>query len=233
MGTEKAKLNLVWPVSGQVTQGFGENAADYTRFGYPGHNGLDIYVPSGTPVAAALPGKVAEVSWQDGGYGCFVKLDHGGGIYTYYAHLMKATIVRPGLVVEQGEEIGLSDSTGFSTGPHLHFGLKAPGGPMAYKGFVDPLPHLPDQGNQAGGMASADETGAIDLGGMRFKVTTDVLYVRSGPGTGFPKIGQLAAGQIITGLRLHCNDAWVEFAEGKFCALAYSGTDYLKPVKGD
>jgi murein DD-endopeptidase MepM/ murein hydrolase activator NlpD len=85
------------------------------------HTGTDIGAPLGTPVLAALDGRVAIADWL-GGYGMAVALQHGeqGQQQTLYAHLSKI-FVQPGEPVLQGEVIGLVGSTGLSTGPHLHF----------------------------------------------------------------------------------------------------------------
>ena len=219
---------LIFPVVGPITQRFGENPEDYVRFGFPGHNGVDFGVTTGTPVGAAAAGTVALIGWEAGGYGNYVKIDHGGGWITYYAHLLKANPCRPGQQVQAGDEIGLSNNSGNSTGPHLHFGLKIAGQNPAYKGYVDPLPYLT---GGAPAPVTADETGAIDLGGMAFKVIVERLNVRSGPGTGFPIIGSLTGAQVVKGVRLHCNDAWVEIGDGRFVALVYAGVEYLEPVK--
>ncbi len=86
-----------------------------------GHQGIDYVAPSGTPVVAAAAGRVVEITgaWG-GGFGISVVVDHGGGLTTRYAHLSAAE-VGIGQSVGQGDEVGLSGNTGFSTGPHLHF----------------------------------------------------------------------------------------------------------------
>lgn len=83
------------------------------------HTGLDIYVPLGTSVRASCAGTVTYSGWN-GGYGVCVIIDHGNGVTTKYAHLNQ-TDVSVGQQVSQGQRVGLSGSTGNSTGPHLHF----------------------------------------------------------------------------------------------------------------
>jgi murein DD-endopeptidase MepM/ murein hydrolase activator NlpD len=84
------------------------------------HSGTDLGAPMGTPVVAALAGKVAIANFL-GGYGLSILLDHNGGKQeTRYAHLSEI-FVKPGEWVKQGTVIGLVGSTGNSTGPHLHF----------------------------------------------------------------------------------------------------------------
>jgi murein DD-endopeptidase MepM/ murein hydrolase activator NlpD len=87
---------------------------------YRPHTGTDIGAPLGTPVLAAYAGEVAVADWQ-GGYGLMVSLLHEEGKQeSRYAHLSEI-YVQPGQWVEQGTVIGRVGSTGYSTGPHLHF----------------------------------------------------------------------------------------------------------------
>ncbi|MGB7415956.1 MAG: M23 family metallopeptidase, partial [Thermosynechococcaceae cyanobacterium] len=84
------------------------------------HSGTDIAAPMGTPVVAVYDGQVALADYQ-GGYGLSIFLEHEEGkIATRYGHLSEI-FVQPGQLVEQGTVIGLVGSTGYSTGPHLHF----------------------------------------------------------------------------------------------------------------
>lgn len=85
------------------------------------HYGIDYRANTGTPVKAAQDGRIAETTggWA-GGFGNSVLVDHGGGLNTRYAHLSRIA-VSPGQVVTQGQVIGYSGNTGYSTGPHLHF----------------------------------------------------------------------------------------------------------------
>jgi murein DD-endopeptidase MepM/ murein hydrolase activator NlpD len=126
-----SNISLIFPVQGSITQYFGENPGFYAQWGYPGHNGVDFGIPDGTPVVAAAAGTVEKVGFENGGYGNYVKLNHGA-FQTYYAHLQGAA-VGAGQKVQQGTVVGFSNNTGASTGPHLHFGLKVPGQGAAYK----------------------------------------------------------------------------------------------------
>jgi len=117
-----------WPVVGTVTQGYGWHEGDF-------HHGLDLGVPTGTPVRAAAAGKVVKASWF-GVYGLVVVLDHGHGIETLYAHNSRL-LVRAGQTVAPGEIIALAGSTGRATGPHLHFEVRVDGQ------TVEPLAYLP------------------------------------------------------------------------------------------
>ncbi len=118
---------LQWPVSGPVTSGFG------LRWGRM-HEGIDIAVPSGTPVHAAGPGRVIYAGWL-GGYGNLVVVDHGGGLSTAYAH-NTSVVVSVGQEVATGSVLAYSGSTGHSTGPHVHFEVRVGGA------AVDPLRYL-------------------------------------------------------------------------------------------
>ena len=101
-----------------------------------GHAGLDIAAPWGAPVRAAAAGRVAVATRAGGAYGTLVVIDHGDGLRTVYAHLSQLN-VDPGESVERGELLGLVGSTGFSTGPHLHFEVLRNGA------LRDPIAYLP------------------------------------------------------------------------------------------
>ena len=91
------------------------------------HIGIDFAAPTGTPVVAVADGEVIHADFN-GGYGKLIIIDHGQGHHTYYAHLSAyASDIRPGTPVRRGETIGLVGSTGFSTGPHLHYEIRKQG----------------------------------------------------------------------------------------------------------
>ena len=91
-----------------------------------GHSGMDLAVPTGTSIRAALPGTVTVSTYNRGGYGYYVMIDHGGGLATLYGHCSQL-LARVGQTVETGDVIALSGSTGRSTGPHLHFEVRVNG----------------------------------------------------------------------------------------------------------
>ena len=120
-GESLRKFLLRTPVSGaRMSSGFGMRRhpiLGYNRM----HRGVDFAAPTGTPIYAAGDGRLARVG-RYGGYGNYVRIEHGNGYATAYAHLSRfAAGMRSGRRVEQGEVIGYVGSTGRSTGPHLHF----------------------------------------------------------------------------------------------------------------
>ncbi len=100
------------------------------------HYGTDFGAPTGTPVRATGDGVVA-VSGRNGGHGLYVKLDHTGPYATSYSHLSKLKVEK-GQRVKQGDVIGLVGSTGYSTGPHLHYELRVDGRPVDAMGVKLP-----------------------------------------------------------------------------------------------
>ena len=98
------------------------------------HPGVDLGADYGEVVRAAAAGTVAATGW-DGGYGEKIDIDHGNGYHTWYAHLSRMD-VQPGTFVHKGQPIGLVGSTGFSTGPHLHYQV------MLNGAAIDPQPYL-------------------------------------------------------------------------------------------
>jgi hypothetical protein len=106
----------------RLTQAFGENPFVYRRLGLPGHNGLDWGMPVGQEILAVDEGVVIRVEERPEGFGKHVKIQHKWG-QSLYAHLsaFKVVLNQP---VKLGQVIGLSGNTGFSTGPHLHFGMR-------------------------------------------------------------------------------------------------------------
>jgi murein DD-endopeptidase MepM/ murein hydrolase activator NlpD len=124
-----------WPISGTITSPFGPRWGGF-------HTGLDIAAPMGTPVIAAAAGEVVTVGKPYLAYGdtaTIVIIAHGKDFATAYVHLNdgRPPIVKPGQFVRAGEVIAYCGSTGFSTGPHLHFMTIANGR------MVDPIPYLP------------------------------------------------------------------------------------------
>ena len=121
-----AAFGYIWPTTvRRITQYFGWR-----------HTGLDIGGPAGTPIYASLPGIVTRSScgWN-GGYGCYIIIDHGKGVQTLYGHNSRH-YVNVGEAVTQGQTIAAMGSTGRSTGPHVHFEISQNGV------LINPLPFL-------------------------------------------------------------------------------------------
>jgi len=139
---------LAWPTDFPVvTQRFGANPAMYAPFGFPGHEGIDIRAPAGSPVYACADGVVYRIQDSDvGAYGIHIRIRHvigGKEVKTISAHLQQV-LVSVGDIVVRGQKIGMADDTGNSFGDHLHLTLKVvgeqlPGWPAE---IVDPLPWL-------------------------------------------------------------------------------------------
>ena len=118
-----------WPTEFRiVTQWFGARPEFYGKFKLPGHEGIDFVAPMGTKIFAAAPGTIKRVQATDDGgvYGIQVRIQHVDGYETIYAHLKEAQ-VKLGQAVAAGDVLGLADSTGNSTGSHLHLTLKRAG----------------------------------------------------------------------------------------------------------
>ncbi|USR92322.1 peptidoglycan DD-metalloendopeptidase family protein [Phormidium yuhuli AB48] len=120
----------IWPAQGVFTSGYG------WRWGRM-HRGIDIAGPVGTPIVAAAPGTVTYSRWNSGGFGNLVEITHPDGSLTLYAHNHR-NLVSEGEEVSQGQQIAEMGSTGFSTGPHVHFEIHRPG-----QGPTDPMAFLP------------------------------------------------------------------------------------------
>src|SRR5882757_2220791 len=122
---------LIWPVNGPITSPYGPRNIGN---GYEFHPGVDIGVPTGTPIRAAASGTIT-IAGPTGGYGNYTCIDHGGGLSTCYGH-QERFLVSVGQEVAQGQIIGLSDCTGYCFGPHVHFEVRINGQ------TTDPLGYL-------------------------------------------------------------------------------------------
>jgi len=129
----KATGKMIWPAKGRLVSGYG-----YRRHplwgGTQFHTGIDIGTPYGDPIRAADGGQVIFSGWWNG-YGKAVVIDHGKGTSTVYGH-MSRIYAQAGQKVGKSQILGLIGSTGFSTGPHLHFEIRK------YGKTVNPLGYL-------------------------------------------------------------------------------------------
>ena len=134
---ERVHVPSIWPVLGELTDGFGGRYNPFGGGGSEFHPGQDISAVPGTPVVAAGEGTVTYAGWKNG-YGQLVEIDHGNGLTTRYGHLsqIEATV---GQVLTRGELLGRVGSTGRSTGPHLHYEVRIGDTP------VNPRAYLPGQ----------------------------------------------------------------------------------------
>jgi len=122
-------VRFLRPVAGPMGDGFGVNRGDHL------HSGIDFPVPAGTPVGAAGVGTVIFAGYNTGGYGNLVVVQHRLGYTSWYAHL-SSVAASSGQAVDGGTRIGYVGSTGYSTGPHLHFEVRR------YDTPIDPAPLL-------------------------------------------------------------------------------------------
>ena len=118
---ERQEINgelFIWPIAGYITSPYGFRKSPFTS-SQQFHSGLDIGSPAGSPIRAAMSGRVSAVGWDDV-LGNYVVVSHHAGYRTLYGH-MSVIRVKSGAYVGTGERIGDVGSTGLSTGPHLHF----------------------------------------------------------------------------------------------------------------
>ncbi|WP_110954582.1 M23 family metallopeptidase [Anaerosinus massiliensis] len=125
--TQQAQLAVtpsIWPANGEVSSRYGLRwgGSDF-------HPGVDIAADTGTPVVATADGVVVESGWNSGGYGYMVDIDHGNGVVTRYGHNSQLA-VSVGTAVKKGQVIAYMGSTGFSTGPHVHYEVIVNGKPV-------------------------------------------------------------------------------------------------------
>ena len=120
----------IWPTSGYVSSPYGLRW-NGTEF----HQGIDIAAETGTPIVATADGVVTSAGWNGSGYGNMVDVDHGGGIMTRYGHA-SAVAVTVGQEVRRGQVIAYVGSTGYSTGPHLHYEVRVNGQPVNPAGYL-------------------------------------------------------------------------------------------------
>ena len=114
-GAADSHIPSIWPTTGVVTSPYGLRWGG-TDF----HPGMDIANDMGTPIVATADGVVEYAGWNSGGYGNMVDINHGNGIMTRYGHASQV-VVSVGQQVKRGQLIAYMGSTGFSTGPHVHY----------------------------------------------------------------------------------------------------------------
>ena len=130
-------INFVWPCpsSGRITSGFGGRTSP-TEGASSNHQGIDIGASSGSDIIAAADGTVT-ISTYSYSAGNYIMINHGGGVSTVYMHCSKL-LVSAGETVKKGQVIAKVGSTGYSTGPHLHFGVRLNGSYVNPSKYVSP-----------------------------------------------------------------------------------------------
>ena len=137
-GSSAAGISLAWPTSShKITSGFGRRSASATNgVGSTNHMGIDIGGVGYDSRVSAAAGGIVTVATNSRSAGNYVAVSHGNGVVTLYMHLSSYS-VSVGDRVSQGDKLGITGSTGNSTGPHLHFGVMIDGA------SVDPINYLP------------------------------------------------------------------------------------------
>lgn len=130
-------ISFTWPcpASGRITSGFG-NRKSPTKGASSNHQGIDISAPTGTSIVAAAAGEVVIATYSSSA-GNYVMISHGGGVYTVYMHA-SSLLVSQGQSVKKGQTIAKVGSTGYSTGSHLHFGVRVNGSYVNPTKYVSP-----------------------------------------------------------------------------------------------
>ena len=134
--TNLGNISFKWPCpsSGRITSGFGGRTSP-TRGASTNHKGIDISASTGASIVAAADGEVviATYSYSAGNY---IMIDHGGGVSTVYMHC--SSPCKQGAEGEKGQTIARVGSTGYSTGSHLHFGIRSGGSYVNPSNYVSP-----------------------------------------------------------------------------------------------
>jgi len=208
----------------------GQSWSGQTRTNHSPANAIDFNRTDdlGDPVVASAPGTVDVVTnLGDTSYGKYVRINHGGGYTTYYAHL-NAFNVSVGQSVGYGRVIGYVGTTGGSTGPHLHYEQRLNGSAIQIR----------FNGTLALYWGTKTYTSDNGCGGATATVNTagSPLTVRSGPGTGYASVGTVADGATVT---IQCqttgttvtgtygtSNIWDRIGAGRFIADAYVYTGY-------
>ena len=135
--TSAGNIKFIWPCpsSSRITSEFGGRESP-TEGASSNHQGIDIGASTGSSIVAAAGGSVV-ISTYSYSAGNYVMINHGGGVYTVYMHCSKL-LVSVGDTVKQGQVIAKVGSTGYSTGPHLHFGVRINGSYVNPRKYVSP-----------------------------------------------------------------------------------------------
>lgn len=194
-GPDKSGGKFTHPAPGYpLTSKFGPRIHP-VKGGSSQHTGIDLGTPSGTPIKAAADGTATfKPSSATGGYGNMIVINHDDGYTSMYAHLQKP-MVGNNQAVKQGDVVGISDNTGMSSGPHLHFEIRKNNVPVDPMSLIDapggnPSPDTErraaalETGNpNATAAADRSRGGVQPVPGGTPKIPPKVEYTKVGPGT--------------------------------------------------
>ncbi|MBN2548519.1 MAG: M23 family metallopeptidase [Anaerolineales bacterium] len=219
-------MKFLYPVppTSWVTQTFQEHVDRARANGWTNYNGgIDWGITTGTQIKAAQAGKVTMVRNDATGYGTHVRIQHQDGYLTIYGHLLSYSVA-PNQEVQPGDIIALSDNTGNSTGPHLHFELRHNNTP------IDPAPLLVTRVEDLDGNGTSPGTGA----GIeptfpilpKARITASVLNIRQGASINNVIIGTLVNGNVVEVIDTITsgNDIWLHIGYQQYCAMQYGGS---------
>jgi len=160
IGSDYIGGEFAWPAPGYttVTSNFGMRLHPIFKVNRL-HTGTDIGMPTGAAIVAANDGVVIKSTYTTG-YGNMIMVDHGGGVATVYGHGSE-NIAQTGQTVKRGDIIMKAGSTGWSTGPHLHFEIRINGN------YVDPLPYITSKAKIEGTEKTEETEGTEENGGEK------------------------------------------------------------------
>jgi murein DD-endopeptidase MepM/ murein hydrolase activator NlpD len=137
-----ASLPSIMPTAGWLTSQFSKSRFHPILHMSRAHEGIDVVAPMGAPIVAPAAGRVIKAE-RESGYGLMVQIDHGNGLVTTYAHILRIA-VSVGQRVTRGQMIATVGNTGLSTGPHLHYEIHLNGKPVDPLTFVMPAGKMTD-----------------------------------------------------------------------------------------
>ena len=219
-------MKFLYPVppDSTVTQTFQRHVeranANHWQYYY---GGIDWGINTGTPIKAAQKGTITVTRKDAGGYGTHVRIQHAEGHMTLYGHLQKY-IVSENDEVQAGEVIGYSDSTGNSTGPHLHFELRLENVP------IDPAPLLVTTVEELGeeeGEEEEEEITEPEFPALpQAKITASVLNIRNQANTTGKVVGTLLAGTQVDVIDTILQDGnlWMHIGYNQYAAMLFGGS---------
>lgn len=226
-------MKFLYPVppSSIVTQTFAQHEHRREVNGWTNYNGaIDWAIQTGTAIKAAQSGIVTVIRSDATGYGTHVRIEHTEGNVKFtsiYAHLMKAE-VKVSTKVNAGDVVGLSDNTGFSSGPHLHFEVRR--GISA----IDPAPLLVKTVAELEGVIIVPDPPIPPVSGPepqpfpvppKARVVAVVLNIRSGPSVENQITGTLTSGAEVEALRkiTQGNNVWLQIGYQQYVAMKFDG----------